>query len=111
MEAKTREVLIYRTVSGKEPLADFMAKLRDHKAKAAILVRLDRLELGNFGDSESIGGGLRELRIHHGPSYRVYIGEDGKRLVIVLCAGRKKTQTQDIRNAKRYWKDYEENRS
>ena len=39
-----------------------------------------------------------------------YVGEDGKRLVVVLCAGRKKSQTQDIRNAQRYWKDYKENR-
>ena len=88
-----------------------MAKLKDHKAKAAILVRLNRLESGNFGDSEPIGDGLRELRLHHGPGYRVYIGEDGKLLVVVLCAGRKKTQTQDIRNAKQYWKDYMENKS
>lgn len=92
-------------------MTDFMEKLKDHKGKAAILVRLNRLELGNFGDIETIGDGLRELRIPHGPGCRVYIGEDGERLVVVLCAGRKKTQTQDIRNAKQYWKDYMENKS
>lgn len=111
MESQFRQILIYSTAGGKEPLADFMAKLKDRKATAAILTRLNRLESGNFGDCEPIGDGLLELRIHHGSGYRVYLGEDGNRLVVVLCAGRKNTQQNDIRNAKRYWKDYKENRS
>lgn len=111
MEVIKREVLIYRTADGKEPLTDFMAKLKDHKAKAAILVRLNRLERGNFGNCKPIGDGLKEMRIHHGPGYRVYIGEDGERMVVVLCVGRKNTQSQDIRDAKRFWTDYKENKS
>ena len=110
MEAKPREILIYCTANGKEPLFEFMGELQDDKGKAAILVRLNRLESGNFGDSEPVGEGLIELRIHHGPGYRVYVGEDGNTLVVVLCAGRKNTQSKDIKSAKRYWKDYRENK-
>lgn len=110
MEAKPREVLIYRTPEGKRPVAEFLAKLKDRKAVAAVLDRLNRLELGVFGDAKPVGGGLLELRIHHGPGYRVYVGEDGMRLVIVLCAGRKNTQDRDIRAAHRYWRAYQENK-
>lgn len=111
MEAKPREVLIYRNREGKRPFADFLANLKDRKAVAAIFARLNRVELGVFGDVNSIGQGLLELRIHHGPGYRVYFGEDGERLVLVLCAGRKNTQQKDIARAEKYWKAYQEDKS
>ena len=111
METKSREVLIYRTQEGKRPFADFLAKLKDRKAVAAILARLNRLELGAFGDVKLVGKGLLELRIHHGPGYRVYVGEDGERLVVVLCAGRKNNQQKDIGTAEKYWKAFLEDKS
>jgi putative addiction module killer protein len=70
------------------------------------MARLKRVELGNLGDHHGVGEGVYELRIDFGPGYRVYFGEDGKRLVVLLIGGTKKTQRRDIETAKRYWSDY-----
>jgi putative addiction module killer protein len=83
-----------------------MDSLRDYEAKARILVRLDRVRLGNVGDHKPVGGGVYELRIPTGPGYRVYFGQDGQTLVIVLCGGSKATQRKDIAAAKAWWQDY-----
>ena len=66
------------------------------------------MEQGNFGDSKSVGGGVRELRIHYGPGYRVYYGQDGDRLIILLGGGSKKRQSQDIAQAIARWETYQE---
>jgi putative addiction module killer protein len=68
--------------------------------------RLDRLAAGNPGDVKSIGGGALELRIHHGPGYRVYVAFDGRTLVILLGGGSKRDQDRDIANARAAWSDY-----
>lgn len=71
-----------------------------------VLNRLDRVEDGNFGDSRHVGQGVWELCIDSGPGYRVYFGEDGD-LVVLLLGGTKKTQTQDIETAKKYRSNYD----
>lgn len=68
--------------------------------------RLDRLEDGNLGDHRSVGDGVVELRMGFGPGYRIYIGQDGQRIVVLLCAGDKGTQARDIRLARAYWQNY-----
>ncbi len=70
------------------------------------MARLKRVQLGNLGDHRGVGEGVYELRIDFGSGYRVYFGEDGKRLIVLLIGGTKKTQTRDIETAKRYWSDY-----
>jgi putative addiction module killer protein len=70
--------------------------------------RLQRLTLGLRGDGKSIGSGLFELRIDHGPGYRVYCAQHGKRLIVLLCGGDKRMQTRDIERAHDYWKDHQE---
>lgn len=82
--------------------------LRDAVAKARIAARIDRLALGNPGDVEPIGEGLRELRIAHGPGYRVYFVKRGKMLVILLCGGDKGSQDRDIKRAKAMAKELKE---
>ena len=81
--------------------------LRDPKARLKIEVRLERVELGNLGDHQSVGEGVFELRIDYGPGYRVYFGQAGRTIVLLLCGGDKSRQQQDIRKAKEYWADYE----
>lgn len=72
------EIREYVTKEGISPFAEWLRKQRDIKARAKIRIRIDRLRLGNFGDSKSVGGGVQELRIVHGPGYRVYFGRDGE---------------------------------
>jgi len=83
-----------------------LAALRDAKARAKIRVRLDRVSLGNLGDCHAVGEGVQELRIDYGPGYRVYFGQLGSTIVLLLCGGDKRTQTQDIELARHYWNDY-----
>ncbi len=71
-----------------------------------IKARLDRIELGNSGDCRHVGDGVNELRIDFGPGYRVYFGQEGDMIVLLLCGGAKRTQRSDIARAKAYWKDY-----
>ena len=73
--------------------------LRDRKARSRILVRVDRLALGHAGDARPVGEGVSELRIDHGPGYRVYFVRQGTALIVLLAGGDKRTQDRDIRDA------------
>ncbi len=75
-------------------------KLKDRKARAKIAVRIRRVSLGNLGDVKSVGGGISELRIDHGPGYRIYFTQRGSQLIILLAGGDKTTQADDIKKAK-----------
>jgi putative addiction module killer protein len=76
-------------------------KLKDERARALIASRLDRLAYGHAGDAAPVGGGISELRIHHGPGYRIYFHQRGNTVVILLCGGNKSTQARDITTARR----------
>ena len=100
------DVREYRTASGACPFSEWLQRLRDRRAKTAIVARIIRLRAGNRGDWKPVGGGVFELRLDVGPGYRAYAGQDGPALVLLLCGGDKKTQEQDIEVAHDYWKDY-----
>jgi putative addiction module killer protein len=85
--------------------ADWLDRLRDKRAVAKIDIRVRRLSLGNPGDVKSVGEGVSELRIDHGPGYRVYFVSRGGIFVILLCGGDKSTQVNDIARAKVLAKD------
>ena len=74
--------------------------LKDPRAKARIQVRIDRMELGNFGDVAPVGEGVSELRIFYGPGYRVYFVQESSVLVLLLSGGDKGSQKSDIAKAK-----------
>ncbi len=98
----------YTDEQDNSPYAQWLGGLRDAKVRAKILIRVDRMELGLFGDVEPIGDGLSELRIDYGPGYRVYYGKEGKTIYLLLCGGDKSTQAKDIKKAKEYWQDYKQ---
>ncbi len=79
--------------------------LRDIQARARIQVRIERLAAGNPGDVEPVGEGVSELRINHGPGYRVYFRKHGRTLIILLAGGDKSTQAKDIKTALRLARD------
>lgn len=83
-------------------------KLRDSRAKALIAARIFRLANGLTGDVKPVGQGISELRIHHGPGYRVYFKQRDNELVILLCGGDKSTQQNDIDTAQRLAAEWEE---
>jgi len=82
-----------------EAFAKWLGALRDVRGQAVIARRIQRLELGSFGDSKSVGAGVSELRIDFGPGYRVYYTQRGKEIVILLCGGDKSSQKRDIKTA------------
>lgn len=86
----------------------WFAKLRDRNARVRVQARIDRLSLGNPGQHRILAGGLRELKIDHGPGYRVYYVERGNVMFVLLCGGDKRMQNQDIELARTLDKMLEE---
>ena len=84
-----------------ETFAKWLDALKDIRARARILVRIERLAAGNPGDVKPVGGGVSELRIDYGPGYRVYYKKHGRQVVILLAGGDKRTQSKDIKTALR----------
>ena len=103
-----REIQYYRMPNGRQPFTEWFESLRDKTTQNRIGRRLERLETGNFGDCQSVGGGVFELRLHFGKGYRIYFGQIDNTLVLLLCGGDKASQTQDIELAKAYWQEYKE---
>lgn len=80
---------------------EWLDSLRDVRARARVLVRIERLATGNPGDVKPVSEGVSELRIDYGPEYRVYYKKRGRELVILLAGGDKSSQTRDIKTALR----------
>ena len=102
-----KEVIAYHTREGKEPFTDWLNELEDKTFKYRVLARTHRIEHGNYGDHKRFNG-IIELRLHFGKGYRVYCGEDGMKVVILLVGGDKSSQGKDIKQALEYWRDYYE---
>ena len=84
-----------------EVYAKWLDSLRDARARARVLVRVERLPAGNPGDVRPVGEGVSELRIDYGPGYRVYFKKQDRRIVVLLAGGDKRTQSHDIQTALR----------
>lgn len=109
MEARERTVVYYmpEPAGTPAPFGAWRDGCRDPVVKAALDARVARLRGGNFSDSRPVGGGVHESRINLGPGYRIYYGNDGA-TIILLLAGEKSTQHSDIIRAGRYWENYKE---
>jgi putative addiction module killer protein len=104
-----KKIIIYADENGHEPYRNWIDSLKDTKSQQRIRTRIRRLGEGLYGDCDSVGEGVSELRMFFGPGHRVYFGEDADHIVVLLCGGNKDSQSRDIKNAKRYWRDYKNN--
>jgi putative addiction module killer protein len=84
-----------------DSFAKWIDELQDIRARARILVRIERLAAGNPGDVKPVGEGVSEMRIDYGPGYRVYFKKIGQKVVILLAGGDKNSQPKDIKTALR----------
>ncbi len=86
----------------------WLKDLRDIRARAKVISRIDRLALGNPGDVAPVGEGVSELKINYGPGYRVYYVQRGEEYVVLLCGGDKSSQDTDIKSAKKLASELED---
>jgi putative addiction module killer protein len=100
----TIKVYIYATVSGKEPLNDWLESL-DGSVRGKVEARIDRLEQGNFGNSKALKDGLFELKFKS-PAFRIYFARIGNEILLLISGGDKSRQSEDIARAKEYLADY-----
>lgn len=91
-----------------DAFAEWIDNLRERAGAAKVLRRLARLERGNPGNVAPVGEGVSELKIDLGPGYRVYFGQRGQELVIILAGGDKSSQERDIKAAKKLWNEWKE---
>lgn len=106
MEPTPRDVLEYVLENGRCPFKEWIDRLKNVQARAIVRKRINRVRLGNLGLNRSVGTGVWELKIDIGPGYRVDYGEDGPKVIVLLCGGDKRTQSKDIDQAKQYWQNY-----
>ena len=105
--SQNKQILIFAQKTGKEPFTEWLESLRDGTIRKRILIRLRRLEQGNYGDCKALKDGISELRFSFGSGYRLYFGEDEKAIIVLLCGGDKSSQSKDIAIAKKYWQEYQ----
>lgn len=107
-EAVPRQVETYVTHDGKDIFQRWLNELTDQRARALIDKTVAKVRLGNLGQHKSVGEGVQEIVLNYGPGYRIYFGEHGTTLVILLFGSTKKRQEKAIELAKRYWRDWKE---
>ena len=103
------EIREYLAADGTSPYAKWFDNL-NAQAAAKVAIAITRMAQGNLSNAKSVGAGVKEWRIDFGPGYRIYFGNEGDRLVILLGGGTKKRQQGDIRYAQELWSDYRRRR-
>lgn len=98
----------YQMADGRVPFDEWLADLKDVQARARIRARLARVQAGNFGDCKPLREGVQELRIDHGPGYRIYLSRQGPVVVLLLCGSDKSGQRGAIKRALAYLNDWRE---
>lgn len=101
-------ILLVIDIAQTDEFSKWLKRLKDSVARARVLVRIQRLSLtGNLGDAKSVGDGVFEMRIDHGPGYRIYCARRGSELILLLAGGDKSSQQRDIAKAKKLNQEYE----
>lgn len=99
------EVRTYIDALGRRPFATWLDGLSG-AAHAKVETAIARMEIGNLSNVRPVGSGVSEYRIDFGPGYRIYFGQDGSTLIILLAGGTKRRQQRDIETAKALWQEY-----
>jgi len=105
----TRTLVEYQDEQGRSPFGRWFAHL-NAPAAARVARALYRLAEGNFSNVKAVGRGVSEYKLDFGPGYRIYFGQDGEKLVVLLAGGTKKRQSRDVENAQTRWCDYRRRR-
>jgi len=100
-------IIAYQDEKGFEPFSDWLSKL-NFKLQNIVVSRLNRIRLGNFVDCKYLADKVYELKIHIDAGYRIYISLEGKKIILLLCAGDKSSQKKDIKKAKNLLEKYYE---
>ena len=101
------EVEMYEAANGEVPYEKWLKGVKDHTTRGRINAQIGKLRLGNRGRWDSVGDGVFELACDFGPGYRIYFGQVGPAIILLLCGGDKSTQVKDIADAKKYLRDYQ----
>ena len=113
VDIKQRKISFFKEGNGTEPLKEWLGALKRknmHIEHSKILTRIQRAEMGNFGDYKILGRSWGELRIYFGPGYRIYFGVDEDELILLLHGGTKQSQHEDIKLAGNRWERYLQNK-
>ena len=102
------DIRVYTDATGRAPFEEWLNAMKDTQGRARIRARLARLQAGNFGDCKPLRDGVQELRIDHGPGYRVYLSRQGPVLVLLLCGSDKGEQDKAIKLALAYLADWKQ---
>lgn len=102
------ELRIYTEAAGRVPFNEWLADLKDAKARAIIRARLLKVQMGNLGDCKPLRDGVQELRIDYGPGYRAYLSRQGPVMVLLLCGSDKSGQDRAIKQAIDYLNDWKQ---
>lgn len=100
------ELRIYTNAEGSTPFEEWLNALKDIEGRARIRARLARVQAGNLGDCKPLRNGVQELRIDHGPGYRVYLSRQGPVVVLLLCGSDKRRQSVVVEKAIEYLRDW-----
>jgi putative addiction module killer protein len=102
MFVESKQIELYVTREGKIPYEQWVNSLRDPLTVNRIDIRIGKLRRGLLGQIRSVGRGVSELKLDFGPGYRIYLGQEGNTIIVLLCGGDKSTQSHDIELAKEY---------
>lgn len=101
-----RTLIIFESKTGNNLFLKWLESDLDIKTRSIVRARLNRIILGNLGDTKSLGQGIFELRIHYGAGHRVYFGINSTSTIVLLLGGSKSSQRTDIVKAKLLWREY-----
>ena len=107
-QAVPKIVVTYVTRDGKDVFQGWLDGLADRQARVLVDKTIAKVRLGNLGRHKSVGQGVQEIVLDYGPGYRIYFGEHGTTLVVLLVGSTKKHQQDAITLAQRYWNDWKE---